>query len=114
MEKKKTSLGMDEHIEGMLCYLLLWLTGAFFLILEKKSDYVRFHAMQSLLVFILLSVLALILGFIPVLGQLLSGIIIPLVILFLWILLMAMAFKGERFKIPFIGHFAEVIIRDIK
>jgi len=36
---------------GFLCYLGFWVTGIIFLIIERKNKLVRFHAMQSLVVF---------------------------------------------------------------
>ena len=43
-------------------------TGIRFLLLEKDNKFVRFHAIQSILVFGAYTVLAIILGFIPVVG----------------------------------------------
>jgi len=47
---EKTSLGLDENIEGALCYVLGWLTGIVFFVLEKDNRFVKFHAMQSIVV----------------------------------------------------------------
>ena len=47
---QKTSLGMEENIEGLLCYLFGWLSGLVLLLVEKNSKFVRFHAVQSLVV----------------------------------------------------------------
>ena len=45
MEKtNKTSLGLEENVAGLLTYVLGWLTGLIFLLAEKKSKFVRFHA----------------------------------------------------------------------
>lgn len=106
MAKNKTTLGIDENIEGLLCYVLGWLTGLVFLLLEKKSRFVRFHAMQSLVVFLALFVLSLVTGWIPVIGPLLAVIILPLGLI-LWILLMFKAFQGEKYKLPWFGDFAD-------
>ena len=103
---KKTSLGIDENIEGLLCYSLGFITGILFLILEKENKFVRFHAMQSLVTFLLIWVIITVIGWIPILGWLLSLLITPLSLI-LWLLLMFKAFKGERFKLPVIGDFAE-------
>ena len=35
--KNKTALGIDENIEGLLCYVLGWITGIVFLVLEKEN-----------------------------------------------------------------------------
>ena len=106
MGKDNTSLGLNEHVEALLCYVLGWLTGIIFLLLEKKNRFVRFHAMQSLVVFLALFVISLVVEFIPIVGPLLSILILP-VSLVLWVLLMFKAYQGERYKLPWIGDFAE-------
>lgn len=106
MENKKTTLGLDENIAGLLCYVLGWVTGIVFLILEKENKFVRFHAVQSLATFLALFVLSIVFGMIPFIGWIISILIVPLGI-FLWILLMYKAFKGEKFKLPIVGDFAE-------
>jgi len=105
MEKNKTALGIDQNIEAVLCYVLGWLTGILFLFLEKENQFVRFHAMQSLVVFLALFVLSLVVGWIPVIG--LMSPVIFLVAVILWILLMVKAFQGEMYKLPWAGDFAE-------
>lgn len=102
---KNTVLGIDENIEALLCYVLGWLTGIVFLVLEKENQFVRFHAMQSLVVFLGLFVLSFVLGWIPIIGFL-AVIIFPLGVI-LWILLMIKAFQGEKYKLPWAGDFAE-------
>ncbi len=102
---KNTVLGIDENIEALLCYVLGWLTGILFLVLEKENQFVRFHAMQSLVVFLGLFVLSFVLGWIPIIGFL-TVIIFPLGVV-LWILLMIKAFQGEKYKLPWAGDFAE-------
>jgi len=105
-EPKKTSLGMDENIEGLLCYVLGWLTGIIFLLLEKESDFVRFHAMQSTITFIGITVLQVILGFIPYIGSILAW-LLGIIGFVLWILGMVKAYQGERYKFPIVGNLAE-------
>ncbi|MCF8111954.1 MAG: DUF4870 domain-containing protein [Desulfobacteraceae bacterium] len=106
MEKNKTALGIDENIEALLCYVVGWITGIVFLVLEKENLFVRFHAMQSLVVFLALFVVMVVLGWIPIIGWLLAPIIFLLGAI-LWILLMVKAFQGERYKLPWAGEFAE-------
>jgi len=105
-KKAKTALGLDENLEGTLCYVLGFLTGIVFLILEKKSSFVRFHAMQSTVTFIGIFVLSAVLGFIPIIGWILLP-VLYLLSLVLWLLLMYKAYVGERFKLPVVGDFAE-------
>ncbi|NJE62562.1 DUF4870 domain-containing protein [Thermococcus sp. 21S7] len=105
-EPKGTSLGMDENVEGLLAYVLGWFTGVIFLLLEKESDFVRFHAMQSTITFLGLTIVAFILGFIPVIGAIIGG-LLWIVGLIFWILGMVKAYQGERYKFPIVGNLAE-------
>ena len=102
----KTSLGMEENIEGALAYILGWVTGIVFYLLEKDSKFVRFHAMQSIIVFLPLSVIAWILAFIPFIGWIISS-LIWILSLILWIVLMIKAYQGEMYKVPIAGDIAE-------
>src|SRR5271166_728176 len=54
--------GMDENVAGLLCYVLGWVTGIIFLLIDKRP-FVRFHAAQSIVVFGGLFILRLGLGF---------------------------------------------------
>jgi uncharacterized membrane protein len=105
-ENKNTVLGVTENLEALLCYVLGWVSGLVFLLLEQKNEFVRFHAMQSLATFLGLFIVSLVLGFIPILGTLVSVLIWPLSVV-LWIVLMVKAYKGERFKLPVVGDFVE-------
>jgi uncharacterized membrane protein len=101
----KSSLGLNENIAGLLCYVLGWITGLVFFLLEKDSTFVKFHAKQSMILFGGLFVLAIVLSFIPVLHIL--SLLLGLVQLALWIFLMVKAFQGEKFKLPVVGDMAE-------
>ncbi|ANF23344.1 DUF4870 domain-containing protein [Thermococcus piezophilus] len=115
--KKKTSLGIDENIEALLAYVLMWLTGIIFIVLEKKSDFVRFHAMQSTITFLGINIIQIVLWMISVIlgavfGPLaaLIGIFIMLVNLvglIFWVLGMIKAYQGEYYKFPIFGDLAE-------
>jgi uncharacterized membrane protein len=108
-EVKKTSLGIDENVEAALCYFLGFITGILFFVMEKDSKFVKFHAMQSIAVFIALFVLNMVLGIIfaiTIVGLLLLP-LIYLIEMLLWIFLMYKAYKGEIFKLPVAGDFAE-------
>jgi len=102
----KSSTGMQPNVAGLLCYLVGFVTGIVFIIIEKENKFVRFHAMQSIFVFGGLFVLQIILSFIPFIGWL-FGILISILGLILWILLMIKAYNGEMYKLPFVGDMAE-------
>jgi uncharacterized membrane protein len=98
--------GMSENVAGLLCYVLGWVTGLIFFLIDKRP-FVRFHATQSIVVFggltvirIALTVLAGGVGF----GL---SVLISLVGIVLWILLMVKAFQGERYRVPIAADLAD-------
>jgi uncharacterized membrane protein len=101
-EKEKSSTGLDENVAGFLCYIFGFITGIVFLVVEKKSRFVKFHAKQSTITFLMLLVISLILGWIPIFGFL-----ILILSLILWLLLMIKALQGERYALPIVGKMAE-------
>jgi len=102
----KTSMDLEENIAGLLCYVVGWITAIVFLILEKENKFVRFHAFQSLLTFLPLSVLVWILGWIPFAGWVIAG-LVWILTLILWLILMFKAYRGEKYKLPIVGDIAE-------
>ena len=109
-EQKKGSSGLDQNVAAMLCYLAGWVTGVIFLLIEKDNKFVKFHAIQSILTFGVLSVLIWLI--VPVLlpvigfGILTLSWILWILWLVLWILLMVKAYQGQEFKLPIIGDMA--------
>ncbi|OGO59918.1 MAG: hypothetical protein A2Z36_00495 [Chloroflexi bacterium RBG_19FT_COMBO_48_23] len=102
----KTSMELDENVAGLLCYVLGWISGLVFFLIEKKNKFVRFHALQSIIVFGVLSLASIVIGWIPVIGLVINSLIWVLAIV-LWILLMIKAYQGEKFKLPWAGNLAE-------
>ena len=101
-----SSTGLDPNIAGVLCYLLGFITGIVFLVIEQKSRDVRFHAYQSLGTFLPLFVLSVVASVVPLIGWIVSVIVGPLSLV-LWIVLMVKAFQGERFELPIVGPMAD-------
>lgn len=102
---EKTTSTQNQNILGAVAYLLGFITGIVLLLVEKENKFVRFHAMQSTVTFGGLFILNIVLGFIPVLGWL-TGTVLSLVGLVLWLVLMIKAYQGEMYKLPYIGDFA--------
>jgi len=103
-EREKSSTGLDENVAGFFCYLFGFITGIIFLAVEKKSSFVKFHAMQSTITFLSLFVISFILRLIPIIGLLVYPIWI--LTLILWLLLMIKALRGERYSLPIVGKMA--------
>ena len=47
----KQSSGLSKNTAAALCYVAGWVSGLVFLLVEKKDEFVRFHAMQSIVTF---------------------------------------------------------------
>ncbi|MBL7196899.1 MAG: DUF4870 domain-containing protein [Candidatus Omnitrophica bacterium] len=104
-----TSTGLQANIAALLCYILFpisFVSGLIFFLLEKENKYVKFHAIQSMIVFGTLFLANIFLMFIPVLGWIVS-LIISMLAFVLWIVLMVKAYQGECFKVPIAGDIAE-------
>ncbi len=101
-----SSSGLDPELAGALCYLLGFVTGILFLVLERESRFVRFHAYQSLVTFGAFFVASVGTWMIPLIGPLV-GFFLPMVTFVVWVILMVQAFRGERFKLPWVGDWAE-------
>lgn len=102
----KTSTGIKPRVAALLSYLLGFITGIVFFLIEKENKFVRFHALQSIIVFGALFVIGWIIPFIPFVRIVLMPILV-IGELALWIILMIKAYQGEKFKLPVIGDFAE-------
>lgn len=105
---EKTGLGLPKNTAAALSYVLGWLTGIVFLLIEK-DPFVRFHAMQSIIVFGALTII----NFIPLVGWILSPLVL-IVGFILWLLLIYKAYQGEEFKLPVVGDFAKKQLGRIK
>jgi uncharacterized membrane protein len=102
----KTSTGLNENVAGLLCYVLVWISGLIFFLIEKENKFVRFHAMQSIIVFGVLFLAGFIIGWIPLIGGVIKWLISVLAFV-LWIVLMIKAYQGEKYKLPWAGNLAE-------
>ncbi|WP_232324814.1 DUF4870 domain-containing protein [Halobacillus mangrovi] len=107
---KKSSTGLDENVGGVIAYLLGFVSGIVLLLVEKENDTIRFHAMQSTIVFGGIFVIGMVLNLIPIIGLLVSLLLTP-VSLILWIFLMIKAYQGNRYHLPFTGKVAESQLR---
>jgi len=103
---EKTSTGFDANVAAALSYLVGFVTGIIFLLVEKENRFVRFHALQSTLLFLGLVLLNVVLNVVPLLGFLLSVFVLLPLSAVVWLLMMFKAYQGEEFKLPLIGRIA--------
>jgi len=109
---EKTASGLQENVAGLLCYALAWVSGLVLYLIETENKFVRFHAVQSMIVFGSINVIGIVLGWMPSFYgyNMFSNIIWPLVSLLgvvLWIVLMVKAYQGIKYKLPVAGDLAE-------
>ena len=97
--------GMAENVASGLSYVLTWLTGLIFFLVDKRPE-VRFHAMQSIAYGVLWTLIAVVRPYMPgFIGALLGIVLFAFFIG--WIILLIQGFQGKHFKLPVIGDFAE-------
>ncbi len=99
--------GLSDNAAGAIAYITI-IPAIIFLIVEpyNKNSFVRFHSWQSIFLGIAAFAIQIVLSVIPVIGW----IIIPFFLigfLVIWIMCLLKASKGERWKLPLIGEFAE-------
>lgn len=100
----KASTGLKKETAAALSYVLGPVTGVIFLLLEK-DPYVKFHAMQSVVVFVSLVVLQWILGLTLILLPLVP--LVGIIIFILWLVLIYKAWQGEKWEVPILGKYAK-------
>src|SRR5215216_6897834 len=97
--------GLAENVASGLSYVLTWLTGLIFFLIDKRPE-VRFHAMQSIAYGVLWTLIAVVRPYMPgPIGALFGLVLFALFIG--WIVLLIQGFQGKHFKLPVIGDFAE-------
>ena len=86
-----------------------WVTGLIFLLSEKNNQFIRFHALQSIITFGFLNLVVII----PVIGWMLSP-LVAILAFALWLVCMLKAYQGEKFHLPIVGGITEKKIKKIK
>ncbi|WP_151735733.1 DUF4870 domain-containing protein [Paenibacillus tengchongensis] len=112
MSPFRSSTGLPDHIAAGLCYFFPFLGGIIFLALEKRSRFVLFHALQSLIAFGTLMAAHMLSGFIPLIGPLVA-VLLSLCTLAVWLLMLYHALGGKWYKLPWAGELAERQLRQL-
>ena len=99
--------GLKKETAGALSYVLGPITGIVFLVLEK-DPFVRFHAMQSIVLFVGLFVLQWVFALTIILLALVP--LISIVGFALWLILIYKAWQGEKWEVPFLGKIAKQLL----
>lgn len=99
-----TTADSNKKTYTILAYILGWITGIIFLFVGKDDPDVKWNAANSVVVFGGISVISIIVGFIPGINLVLNP-LLGLVALVLWIyfLVKNLQGNGERVPAPLIG-----------
>ncbi len=113
-----SSTGLPSNIAAALACVPL-IGGIIFYILEKRDDFVRFYAMQSIvlgglwfLFNVVFGIVHLIFASLPIIGVFLVllwsivGMVIQLAFVAVWVIATIKAFTNVRWEIPYIGPVA--------
>ena len=98
--------GLTDNMAGALAYVTI-IPAILFLVLEpyNKKRFVRFHAFQSIFVYVAWIIIGIglsFIGFVPMLWTIVR------LALFVTLLILALkAYQGQMFKLPVIGDIAE-------
>ncbi|HET9479521.1 MAG TPA: DUF4870 domain-containing protein [Pyrinomonadaceae bacterium] len=125
VQTTKSSTGLDENIAALLAIIFGWLGGLIFFLIEKESRFVRFYAMQSILLNVLVLVVFIVLWIatvvLVIIGAALGdavGTLVGILSTLLWLALgvgvliavvmcLIKAYQKQYFKLPIIGNMAE-------
>jgi uncharacterized membrane protein len=105
------NLGFKKETAGALAYVLGPITGIFFLV-TSKDPFVRFHAMQSVVVFGFLFILQWLLGITIILFPV--SVIISLVAFIFWLILIYKAWQGDEWEAPVLGKVSRNFLKKVK
>ena len=116
--------GLDRNVAGALTYVLGFITGLVFYLIEEEDEFVRYHAAQSMVVFGGLFVLSIAVNVFNVFLSAAGGIFVVLIgfvfsvlwfvvslgAIVLWLFLIIKAYQGERPRIPIAAGIADDLV----
>jgi uncharacterized membrane protein len=121
----QSSFGLSPNGAALVSYLWVPVTSILVIATEKQNRLVRFHAWQSLFfglgIFALTIVLSIVIGVLTLVAGAASpylGIVVSLISLLIWLVLafgilgvwimcLVKAWKGEMYRLPVVGKYAE-------
>jgi uncharacterized membrane protein len=127
MSGGKTALGLDNNVGALVCYVGNLICGLglvysiIVLVTDKTNKLPRFHAMQSILLFVVWLVILIPVYFVSAALLFMNSWITSIISMLLWLVLAVVglavfvffilsavkAFQGQIYKIPVIGNFAD-------
>ena len=110
-ENSQSETGLHKNTAASLAALLgPTIVAPFVLLILEKDSYVRFYAMQSILVFVGLWALSLVLKVTIVLIPLVP--VVWIAMFSSWLLMVYKASQGETWEVPLFGRYARHLLVD--
>jgi uncharacterized membrane protein len=116
MQNQKSALGLEGNVTAFIGYPI-GIVALILIFIEKENKFVRFHAFQSILLWAAIFVIGVVATIVITIFGVVSYALASLVSLLFMLVFLALfvgtiffgykAFKGEMFKLPFIGEMAE-------
>ncbi len=101
-----TAIGLDANLAAALSYVGWAMTGIlFYYVFEPHDRFVRFHALQSILLTAALMVVGVSMAVVPLIGPFLFR-MAAIGFILVWILAIWKALRYEEYPLPFIGDIA--------
>jgi len=111
---KKSSTGMDAKVAVLIAYLFGWISGLIIWLMEKDNKFVKWNALQSLILGIIevacILVISIILGLIPFIGWFLFSWIGYVAAAACWVLgivAIVKGFQGNTYRIPIVAKLTD-------
>jgi uncharacterized membrane protein len=102
---KRVMVSSRTNLKGLFCYAFGWISGIFFLITHWNNRFIRFHAIQSTIFFGIITLFGFLANLFPDFGWI--ELFLGVLSLLMWKWLMFTAYKGETYKLLFIGRLAK-------
>ena len=127
-QNQTSTFGLSPNAAALVSYIWIPVTSIVVLVTEKENRLVRFHAFQSLImglaIFALTIVLSIVMGILMFVGGMISSalgvivsmlallvwIVIAFALLAVWVLCLVKAYRGEMYKVPVVGKYAEKMV----
>ena len=124
MDNQKSAIGLDGNVAAALGYPI-GIIALILIFIEKDNKFVRFHAIQSLLWGLLMTIAIFVIAIVGTIIALVAGAasgtlgwivgIIVMLLYFAWLVAClggmiysaVKAYGNEKFKLPVVGNFAE-------
>lgn len=95
----------DQRLKGALAYILSWLTGIIVLLIAGDDKFLKFHAWQSIVIGLVITILSIVLSFTVILSCI-SFILCVALWLYTWYGAY-LVYTGKPYRIPIVGDFVE-------